>query len=144
MIVPWRFLMFGLIAIGAYFLYLSPKVNLISSLKHDNTLHKHIELLEKAEEYDKRSITKMKTHLQNFFIQQSKTYGLDGCDVSIDKLKKQKGKVMKYARRIAFRLPNDGVFERDVHNACDNVEKTLENYLSDAAHRNNLKWPFSN
>ena len=129
----------GAIITGFYFLYISPKFSLINAVKHDLALHNHLHTIYLGSEYDSRSCTKLKQHIQEFFIHNGKTYGIDSCDVSLEKLQKEQTQIMKYARRIPFRLPNDGILQRDIENATDNLEKIIQNYVYDAAHRHNRR-----
>jgi len=135
----WSFLFWFAIAIGMYYMYISPKIELIKSLKYDKSLHTHVTTIERGEPHDPRSVKKMKKHMQGFFMEQANTYENTG---SVDKLKKEYENVMKYARRVPFRLPNDGHLYEDINNANDNLEKILKNYLFDAANRYNTYLKF--
>jgi len=127
------------IVLGFYFLFISPKLTLVNSVKHDTALHNHLQTIYLGAEYDPRSCTKLKQHIQTFFIQNGKTYeiyGTDKCEaMNLSSLRREQDQIMKYARRIPFRLPNDGHLQRDIENAIDNLEKIIQNYVYDAASR---------
>tara|TARA_B100001094_G_scaffold156706_1_gene151743 strand:- start:1593 stop:2027 length:435 start_codon:yes stop_codon:yes gene_type:complete len=141
MIFTWSGIVIIAFLIGLYFIYVGPKVQLIKRIKNDSTLHELISRIDNADEHDPRSVRKMKSSIQTFFLQHGKSYSnIGSARELIAKLDKSLNTTMKYARRIPLRLPNDGHLERDVVNAIDNLEKILKNYISDAANRSDIKW----
>lgn len=119
-----------IIAIGTYFVYVRPKINVFDSFKNDPNISNYILIIESNQEFDKRSYTKSMKHLKLFLMYYSQSF--DDSNF-ISKMKHQHHEVMKYLNRMVMAVPNSMRRHTYMKNAVENMDHILATYIKKAS-----------
>jgi len=131
MLLTYFFLL--IVAYFAYSSFVRPYFSSLRSFSKDHELNQHLAIINSCEHFDHRSHTKAIANLKGFMITYSNTF--DDSQFVLNKLKKQKFRIMKYLNRIPLRLHNDAHLEHQLLNSIHSIDNILENYLTESHDR---------
>jgi hypothetical protein len=134
-----RYIFIILICYGIYSVYIKPKLTAATKVVNDEKLKVYLNNIFLAEDYDKRSVEKVKHFIRLFFLQYSKTFDTPSYRTN-KRLVFYKDKVQNYSRRIIFRLPNDIQLEQIIKTSVENIDRCLEAYVVEASNRNHIRY----
>ena len=129
-----------IVIICIYVIYISPGINLMKAMKHDENLSNHMNVLENVKRFDERSFNKCKNHLNQFLENYGKTYLYDEQNRYMRRMLFHKYKCVGYMNRIPFRMDNDPVMKENVQQSIKTIESIMENYTVESANRKQVNY----
>lgn len=126
-----------LMLIAVYQVVFRPKMETMSSVTDNDQLKKHLDIIAKYRDTDKRSYDKFHQNIVKFFnaYMQSHDFYSDKNPKNFDRLKKYKDNISKYMNRIPLRLHNDLVKSQELYNSVYNLNTILESYTYESANK---------
>ena len=119
--------------VAIYQVVFRPKIESMSGITDNDQLKKHLDVIAKYKETDKRSYEKFHQNLVKFFNTYMKSNDFINNKNNFTRLKQYKDNAHKYLNRIPLRLHNDLVASQELHNAIYNFNTIMESYTYEAA-----------
>ena len=135
-----KYIFIAIVVIFGYLSYIQPWLSSLKSITNDDSLNKQLATVAFCEQFDPRSFSKASAVLKGFMMTYSNTFHEP--DQVLEKLTRQKKKIMHYLLRIPLRLHNDAKLEYKLENAIHKIDEILENYVTEA-HDRHSKYYFS-
>lgn len=129
--------LFVFLAIGFYFLYIRPQLNVFDTFKKDPAFTNYMLIIESNSEFDKSNYNKAMKHLKMFLAYYSKSFEDDSM---FEKMKYQHLRCIKYLNRMLFSIPNSMRRYTYMKTAIENMDLILKNYLSEVASKYDITY----
>lgn len=126
-----------IVLIGAYFVYIRPKLNVFNIFQNDPNFTNYMLIIESNKEFDPKNYDKAMKHLKLFLMYYSQSF--DDKHM-FDKMKNQHYETIKYLNRMLFLIPNSMRRYIYMKNAVENLDILCKNYLKEIADKYEIQY----
>ena len=126
-----------ILAIGLYFVYIRPKINVFHTFRNDPNFTNYMLIIESNKEFDIKNYEKAMKHIKLFLMYYSQAF--DDKQM-FEKMKNQHNDIIKYLNRMLFSIPNSMRRYLYMKNAKENINIIFQKYLKEIAEKYEMQY----